>query len=193
MPRYNLGLPKRKQKKLIVGVILIILGLFASKFSGNIEQTTGIPINNNYQVTQVFDGDTIEVNVDGKKEKIRFIGVDTPETHDPRKAVQCFGKSASNFTSSKLLNKQVRLESDSLSTNRDRYSRLLRYVYLTDGSLINSKIIEEGYGFAYTAFDFQKSNEFKALQDQARSQKRGLWSSCSPYTNQYGGFTSNDE
>lgn len=145
-----------------------------------------------YQVTEVADGDTITVDMEGKSEKIRFIGVDTPETHDPRKAVQCFGEAASNYTKNIIGGNRVRLEADPLNTNRDRYDRLLRYVYLPDGRLVNAEIVKQGYGFAYLGFPFSKSNEFKAYQQQARQENRGLWSACVPAENQYGGFSSND-
>src|SRR3989344_374405 len=103
-----------------------------------------------YRVNKFDDGDTIAVDMNGTEETIRFIGVDTPETHDPRKAVQCFGQAAANFTKNLIGTSNVRLEADPLNTNLDRYSRLLRYVYLPSGALVNSEIIKQGYGFAYT-------------------------------------------
>jgi len=130
--------------------------------------------------------------MNGKTEKLRFIGVDTPETHDPRKAVQCFGVKAAAFTKSLIGTSNVRLESDPLSTNRDRYNRLLRYIYLPNGTLVNAEIIKQGYGFAYTGFPFTKSDEFLKDQTTAREQNKGLWNTCTPTSNQYGGFTSND-
>ena len=145
-----------------------------------------------YRVTEFADGDTISVDMNGKNERIRFIGVDTPETHDPRKPVQCFGEAASAFTKNLVGSQNVRLESDPINTNRDRYNRLLRYVYLPDNTLVNAEIIKQGYGFAYTGFPFTKSEEFIKYQIEARIQGKGLWSSCKPSENQYGGFTSND-
>lgn len=144
-----------------------------------------------YRVTEFVDGDTIAVNMNGNKETIRFIGVDTPETHDPRKVVQCFGQAAAAYTKQLIGNNPVRLESDPLSTNRDRYNRLLRYIYLPDGRLVQAEIIKNGYGFAYTSFPFTKSYEFLNYQKQAREQSKGLWSDCTPQPNQYGGYTSN--
>lgn len=146
-----------------------------------------------YKVVEFHDGDTISINMDGQIEKIRLIGVDTPETQDPRKAVQCFGKAASQFTKDLIGNNPVRLEADDLSTNRDRYDRLLRYVYIPDGRLVNLEIIKQGYGFAYTSFPFTKSNEFKQAETNAREAGQGLWSSCEPTQNEYGGYTSNDQ
>lgn len=129
-------------------------------------------------VVSVVDGDTIKVAINGQKETVRLIGVDTPETRDPRKPVQCFGDAASNFTKNLVSDKKVRLESDSKSSNRDRYDRILRYVYLQDNTLVNIEIISQGYGFAYTSFEFDKINEFKLAEKQAREGNLGLWGSC---------------
>jgi endonuclease YncB( thermonuclease family) len=146
-----------------------------------------------YQVVRFEDGDTITVDMNGIKERIRMIGVDTPETKDPRKPVQCFGKAASAFTKQLIGNNPVRLEADPLSSNRDRYDRLLRYVYLPDNRLVQAELIRQGYGFAYTSFPFTKSDEFVGYQKEARTTERGLWNSCDPAANKYGGYTSNAE
>lgn len=131
-----------------------------------------------YRVTQVFDGDTIEVDMAGTREKVRFIGVDTPETHKPDTPVQCFGPEASAFTARTLAGATVRLEADPTNDNRDRYDRLLRYVYTEDGRLMEQLLIEQGYGFAYTLFPFQKKQEFTDYQETARQVSAGLWTSC---------------
>jgi micrococcal nuclease len=131
-----------------------------------------------YRVVEFADGDTIAVDMDGVTERVRFIGVDTPETQDPRKGVQCFGKAASAFTRNFIGNQRVRLEMDPTNSNRDRYDRLLRYVFTPDGTLVNKEIIAQGYGFAYTDFPFQKMDEFTRAQRTAREQNRGLWGSC---------------
>ncbi len=133
-----------------------------------------------YRVISFADGDTITIDMNGNPEKIRFIGVDTPETHDPRKTVQCFGQNAASFTKSLIGNNRVRLESDGLSTNRDRYNRLLRYVYLPDGTFVNSELLKQGYAFAYTNFPFTRADEFRNLEKEARTSGRGLWGSCVP-------------
>lgn len=136
-----------------------------------------------YQVTKFDDGDTIQVDMEGKQETVRFIGVDTPETHDPRKPIQCFGTAAANFTKNVIGKNRVRLEADPTNNNRDRYQRLLRYVFLPDGTLVNKKIIAEGYGFALVGFPFQKMEEFKSAQATAREQNKGLWGGCTVSTN----------
>lgn len=132
-----------------------------------------------YRVIEFTDGDTISVDMNGMTEKVRMIGVDTPETKDPRKEVQCFGKAASAFTRTIIGDNKVRLEADPTNTNRDRYNRLLRYLYLPDGTLVNAEIIKQGYGFAYTYFPFEKLEEFRGYQKQAEEKKAGLWGECS--------------
>ena len=185
---------KRFQKKvasLLIGLLIVAAGYYTESRSPNNTAATPAPAGT-YRVVRFDDGDTIVVDMNGTEEKVRFIGVDTPETQDPRKAVQCFGKAASSYTRGRIGDQPVRLEADPLSTNRDRYNRLLRYVYLPDGTLMNLDIIQQGYGFAYLSFPFTKSDEFRAAQTTAREQNKGLWSSCEPETNQYGGFTSNN-
>lgn len=132
-----------------------------------------------YYVTKVADGDTIEVNMNSTTERVRMIGVDTPETHKPNTAVQCFGPEASDYTKKLLTHQNVRLEADPANDNRDRYDRLLRYVHLND-VLVNKQLIDLGYGFAYTSFPFTKKVEFMQAQFAAAGEKRGLWASCQP-------------
>lgn len=131
-----------------------------------------------FRVISFEDGDTVTIDMNGTKERVRFIGVDTPETQDPRTSVQCFGKVASEFTKTLIGDNALRLEADPTNTNRDRYNRLLRYVYLPDGRLVNAEIIKQGYGFAYTLFPFQKVDEFREYERQAREQNLGLWGTC---------------
>ncbi len=185
----------KRQKKRLISLVLG-LALAGATYLLNQHQppaaVLGTVAPGYYRVTEFADGDTISVDMDGKTERIRMIGVDTPETHDPRKAVQCFGQAASDFTKNLIGTSPVRLESDALSSNRDRYDRLLRYVYLPDGRLVEEEIIARGYGFAYISFPFTKSDHFKQLETEARAGNKGLWSNCTPTSNDHGGFTSND-
>lgn len=144
-----------------------------------------------YTVIDFVDGDTIAVSMDSHKETIRFIGVDTPETHHPTKPVQCYGPEAADFTKRFIGTNAVRLASDSLSTNRDRYNRLLRYVYLPNGTLVNEQLIEQGYGFYYPYFPFTKSSEFQQAETDAQTNHRGLWNVCKPQPTSDGGYNSN--
>ena len=145
-----------------------------------------------YTINHYVDGDTIAVNMNGTVETIRFIGVDTPETHKPNTPVQCYGPEAAAHTKDKI-NKfgKVRLEADPLDTNRDVYGRLLRYVYLPDGTLLDEQIIRQGYGFAYLSFPFSKKDQFAKDEQAAQAAKAGLWAVCHPTINKYGGYTSN--
>ena len=131
------------------------------------------------RVTRVVDGDTLVVSIAGQEERVRLIGVDTPETVHPQKPVEYFGKEASAFTKRIAEGKTVRLEADPQNTDRDKYHRLLRYVYLPDGRLLNAEIIRQGYGFAYTRFPFRKMEEFRALEREPREANRGLWGEAS--------------
>ncbi len=106
---------------------------------------------------------------------MRLIGVDTPETVDPRRPVQYFGHEASRFTKRMALGENVSLEPDPECSNRDKYHRLLRYVYLEDGKLLNAEIIAQGYGFAYTKYPFSRMEEFRRLERRARREAHGLW------------------
>ena len=129
-----------------------------------------------FPVLRVIDGDTIVVEINGTSEKVRLIGVNTPETVDPRKKVECFGKEASRFVTDILTGTSVSLEADVSQGERDRYGRLLRYVYLPDGTLFNKTIIAEGYGYEYTYhIPYRYMNEFKNAQYSAQKLKKGLW------------------
>lgn len=187
---------KRRQKKLITLVIgLVSLGLAYSQQHQLLKPAAKVAEKNQpglYRVTTFTDGDTVSVDMNGTTEKVRFIGVDTPETHDPRKSVQCFGQKAADFTKNLIGSNRVRLEADPTNTNRDRYNRLLRYVYLPDGTLVNAEIIKKGYGFAYTFFPFTKLEEFRAYEKTARDGNLGLWGSCTPSTDTKGQIHSND-
>lgn len=131
-----------------------------------------------YHVTDVVDGDTIKIRKDGIIETLRLIGIDTPETVDPRKPVQCFGKEASSMAKQLLLEKNVRIESDSTQDTRDKYGRLLVYVFRDDGLFFNKHMIAEGYAYEYTYnVPYKYQAEFKSAQENARSSGKGLWSS----------------
>ena len=121
-------------------------------------------------VERVVDGDTIIVQGVGR---VRLIGVDTPETVDPRRPVECFGKEASAFTKRLLEGQRARLEFDRDRT--DRYGRTLAYVYLPNGTFANAEIVRQGYGHAYTRFPFRYLDEFRQYEREARQGERGLW------------------
>lgn len=125
-------------------------------------------------VAAAVDGDTIEL-ADGSR--VRYIGIDTPETVHPSKPVQCFGKEASDFNRLLVEGQPVRLERD--LTDIDTYGRLLRYVYLEDGTFVNLELVRQGYASVVTyPPDVAHAAEFQAAQREAREAGRGLWSAC---------------
>ena len=130
-----------------------------------------------HTVVEVVDGDTIKAIVFGKVETIRLIGIDTPETVHPSEAVECFGPNASQ-AARVLRGRLVMLEADPSQGDRDRYGRLLRYVFL-DGRNFNRYLIAEGFAHEYT-YDgpYRHQAEFKAAERQSRATGKGLWSSC---------------
>jgi len=134
-------------------------------------------INQLFLVTQVVDGDTIKVDLSGKIETLRLIGIDTPEIVDPRKPVQCFAKEASAKAKEMLKGKKVKLEADSTQGERDKYDRLLRYVFLEDGTFFNKLMITEGYAHEYTyqVNPYKYQIEFKEAEKRAIEAGRGLW------------------
>lgn len=159
-------------------IILFVLGLSIAD-TGKID-TPSVQVKPGlYQVVNVSDGDTIKVRIAGKIETIRLVGIDTPETKDPRVGVQCFGKSATDKMIELVGTNWVRLEADTQSDDRDRYGRLLRYVYLEDGTFINQKMVIDGYAFAYTLYPNDKLKDFREWEKQARENNRGLWGGCS--------------
>ena len=143
-----------------------------------------------YTINHYIDGDTIAVNMNGKSETIRFIGIDTPETHKPNTLVQCYGPAAATHTQTLIqaAGNKVRLVSDSLSTDRDRYGRLLRYVYLSDGTDVNEVNVQQGYAFYYPYFPFTKKVQFAADEKAAAAAKKGLWATCTPTPSDDGGY-----
>ncbi len=137
-----------------------------------------------YDVKEVIDGDTIKIDYEGAETSVRLIGVNTPETVDPRTTVECFGQEASDYLKTLLTDKKVKIEADSTQTDRDKYDRLLRYVYL-DNEDVAYKIISNGYGYEYTYnVPYEKQTSYKNAQSVAESTKRGLWADgvCSANT-----------
>jgi len=156
------GSPANKQEPSLVGN------------QGDAQNAPSANVDGNlFLVTRVIDGDTIEIE---GGQRVRYIGIDTPETVDPRKPVQCFGVEASNKNKQLVEGKRVRLEKD--ITETDRYGRLVRYVYVDD-VFINLKLVAEGFAYSYTyPPDVKYQSQFVEVQRVAREQKRGLWGSC---------------
>jgi micrococcal nuclease len=127
-------------------------------------------------VVRVVDGDTIIVRLGGRQQRLRYLGMNTPESVDPRREVQCFGKEAAARNRELVDGKTVWLEKDVSDT--DQYGRLLRYVSV-NGLLVNAELVREGYAHALTyPPDVRYAERFRALEREAREAKRGLWGGC---------------
>ena len=165
-----------KKPSVVILVTLVFVLLFVQLFPKPSFKATESPVLLESQVLKVIDGDTIQVNLNGVTETVRLIGVDTPETVEPRTAVQCFGRESSDQAKTILSGKVVKLENDPTQGDKDRYGRFLRYVLLDDGTNFNKKMISEGFAFEYTySGPYKYQTEFKKAQEEARDGKKGLW------------------
>lgn len=181
-------------------VVAIILGFFLSRSAP--DQATKQPVNDPEgasspvtseaisqppagdeaglaEVVRVVDGDTVVVKIEGQEEKVRLIGINTPESVDPRKPVECFGKEASTHTAELLPEAtMVRLVRDVEA--RDRYGRLLAYVYReSDGLFVNLSLVADGFAEQATyPPNVAHVDEFAAAARTARENNAGLWAQC---------------
>lgn len=165
------------------GVFAFLLLLFAgwlltefSKDSGS-ESNSATGSSAVVRVDRVVDGDTAKVFFEGDSEYVRYIGIDTPESVKPNSPVECFGEEAKRFNAELLARSpKVKLVFD--KEKRDRYGRLLAYVYSGD-TLLQAELLRRGYA---TTLEIRpntsKAREFNRLQDEAQDQRRGIWSSC---------------
>lgn len=181
----------KKDLKLLVSSFVVLIAYISAQFLNSGEYSNELlpspkppnptvlsvnttePLSNTFTVTKIIDGDTIELS---NKQKVRYIGIDTPETVDPRRPDGCFGREASEKNKELVLGKTVTLEKDVNET--DRFGRLLRYVYV-DGQMVNEVLVRDGYAKAVTfPPDVKYQSKFTDLEKSARENKAGLWSSC---------------
>jgi micrococcal nuclease len=133
----------------------------------------------NATMFEVVDGDTIDVNIKGHRERVRLIGIDTPETKKPNTAVQCYGPEATAFTKT-LLPPDVTLHLERDVVARDDYGRMLAYVYLAgDGMFVNMAIVQQGYARPLTIPpNTAHASEFAEAARVAEADNLGLWAAC---------------
>jgi micrococcal nuclease len=165
-------------RRLVIALLLVAAAAAGAGSSGLFDDEDAGSAAGNGRVVKVVDGDTIHVVVSGRPETVRYIGVDTPETKHPTKGVQCYGRAASAFNARLVGGEQVRLVRD--VEQRDRYGRLLAYVYRTrDGLFVNAELARRGYAKPLSiAPDVRYAARFAALAGQARAERRGLWLVC---------------
>lgn len=128
-------------------------------------------------IVRVVDGDTVILRIDGRQERVRLIGMNTPESVDPRRPVECLGKEASaKATEILTAGMPVHTEPDPTQDVRDRNGRLLLYLWTPDGVLFNEQMIRLGFASEFTfAAPYRYQNQFRAAEREARAAKRGLW------------------
>lgn len=127
-----------------------------------------------HRVVRIVDGDTVVANVDGKDVSIRIIGINSPESTN---RTECFGIEASNKAKEFLTGKWIQLERDESQSERDKYNRLLRYVWFDNGTDFGRRMIEEGFANEYTYnTPYNKQAQYKETQTAAKERGRGLWS-----------------
>ncbi len=170
-------------RRLLLVVLLLLAGAAGASVGGALEAgddpaaTAGANAAGG-RVVKVVDGDTIHVELAGVREKVRYIGVDTPETRHPGKGAQCYGHKAADFNAQLLRGERVRLVRD--VEERDRYGRLLAYVYRArDGLFVNAELVRLGFAQPLSiAPDVRFAARFAQLAREAREQGRGLWAAC---------------
>ncbi len=164
---------------LVVTAAMAVAALFTA-WSGALDSSGGPSADAGQGVVvRVIDGDTVDVEIDDTVERVRLIGVDTPESVAPERPVQCYGAEASAHTAELLpVGTVVRVVRDEVS--RDQYGRLLAYVYRADDDLlVNLDLIERGFADAVTYGDNEALYDtFVAAESAARSEGVGLWSVC---------------
>ncbi|MGA2669561.1 MAG: thermonuclease family protein [Ignavibacteria bacterium] len=176
-------------KSAVTAIVLVLFGYFAwiyviPKLSEHESKQK-----DTFLVKRVIDGDTFELE---NKDRVRLLGIDTPEKYESskldrdversgqdKKTIQKLGELASQFTKKLIEGKRVVLIPESNYDDKDVYGRLLRYVYLEDGTFVNKKIVEDGYAYAYRKYKISKLDEFVKCENDARVNKRGLWGEVS--------------
>jgi micrococcal nuclease len=119
---------------------------------------------------RVIDGDTVVL--DGN-EKVRLIGIDSPELNDPRVTVRQLAQNCYEFARSIIEGRRVRLEYD--KDRVDKYGRTLAYIYLEDGTFFNAEMVKQGFAYAYVKYPFKHIDDFRRYEQEARQNSRGLW------------------
>ncbi len=178
----------RKKIRLLVSTVVFLTFLGFQVYKQYYPQKTVLSVSDNskhettntFKVVKVIDGDTFSVSSDNQTLKVRVLGINTPETVDPRRKVECFGKEASDKAKSLLTGQTVKLETDPTQDDKDKYGRLLRYVYLPNNKDYGLEMIKSGYAYEYTYdLPYKYQNEYKSAQIEAERAKVGLWSDTS--------------
>lgn len=171
-------------KGIFITLILLLLSVFGFSQKDSIlkvtapePDVTSVASSTLYVASKVIDGDTIIVEMEGQSETVRLLGIDTPEVDPQYNPIECYGRQATDATKDKVLNQTVSLETDTTQGKRDKFDRILAYVFLADGTNLNKYLVAEGFAKEYTynkAYKYQIA--FKQSEQEAREQEKGLWS-----------------
>jgi len=175
----NLFNLQRINKTILLLVLVFFIFILAGALFYHSKLSLNKPYNSQeeikyYLVTGVYDGDTIVLE-DGST--IRYLGIDTPETHHPTIGEECGGKEATDYNRKLVEGKRVRLIKD--ITDKDQYGRLLRYVFTEDGQFVNYMLIRNG--FAQTlpiSPDMLFDKTFEDVLKIAKEENLGIWKKC---------------
>lgn len=176
-PGYIRRRPPGSPAALLLLIIGIAAGWYLSRDSEN-ARTDREPAGGSatVKVDRVVDGDTAKVFYGGRSEYVRYIGIDTPESVKPNSPVECYGEESKRFNAGRIEGRRVRLVFD--REKRDRYGRLLAYVYVGD-DLLNAEILRRGYGTTMEISpNTSRAGQFARIEADARQAGRGLWSAC---------------
>lgn len=187
MPKPSTATPQRSGRVPFSPAAAVFLALACAGLLGGCGGSTGgsagrggdrsSEVGPTVRVTRVVDGDTIVVSLDGRSERVRYIGVDTPETVKPNTPVQCYGKKASQLNRSLVEGRTVTLSFDRERT--DRYGRLLAYVTRSDGLDVNAALLKNGAARTIEIRpNTSRARSYRALESKARSEQRGMWRMC---------------
>lgn len=176
----------RKQSKILTTLLTLFIAALFSIHKGD-PALIGIntPASNSptsatssYRVTHVVDGDTVDIERDGVTIRVRLLGINSPESVDPRRPVECFGKEASRYAKNILDNQEVLLVTDPSQGMLDKYGRTLAYVFLLDARNFNQQMIAEGYAYEYTYNKpYRYQYAFKQAEYATQREEKGLWAS----------------
>lgn len=162
---------------IVVGIVFtafIVVFVYA-----NIEKEIVIDQTRYYDVTYVVDGDTLNVKVDDKVITVRVLGINTPETVDPRKPPECYGKEASDEAKRILKDQKVRLALNPNREVKDKYGRYLAYVYIENSVFFNEYMLENGFAREYTfGSPYSMQTDFRSIEKNAKGNSLGLWGEC---------------
>lgn len=170
---------KMNQKRILSGISLVLLGVLVIsgvdiKFLNEAKTYDGF-----YVVNRVIDGDTFKIILQGKEESVRLVGIDAPELGQSNKTRECFAEESFEKARSVLEGDSIRIEQDPSQDVKDKYGRILAYVFLKDGTNFNQLMIKQGLAHEYTyygsAIPYKYQQEFKLAEREAKANGLGLW------------------